>query len=185
MASETTKPYEAKMEKALRHLDKELGAIRAGRANPAVLDKVSVDYYGTPTPIQQVAAVAVAEARILTIAPWDASLMREIERAILTSDIGINPTNDGKVMRLVFPSPTEERRKQLSKDVLKLGEEAKVVVRNARREALDAFKAMKKKSEITEDDQKDLEVEMQKMTDRFTKEVDKICEAKTKEIMEL
>ncbi len=185
MASETTKPYEAKMEKALRHLDKELGAIRAGRANPAVLDKVSVDYYGTPTPIQQVAAVAVAEARILTIAPWDASLMREIERAILTSDIGINPTNDGKVMRLVFPSPTEERRKQLSKDVLKLGEEAKVVVRNARREALDAFKAMKKKSEITEDDQKDLEAEMQKMTDRFTKEVDKMCEGKTKEIMEL
>lgn len=185
MASEHIKPYEAKMEKALRHLDKELGAIRAGRANPAILDKVSVDYYGTPTPIQQVAAVAVAEARILTIAPWDSSLMREIERAILTSDIGINPTNDGKVMRLVFPAPTEERRKQLSKDVLKLGEEAKVVVRNVRREAIDVFKAQKKKSEITEDDQKDLENEMQKLTDRFTKEADKMCEAKTKEIMEL
>lgn len=185
MASEYTKPYEEKMEKALRHLDKELGAIRAGRANPAVLDKVMVDYYGTPTPINQVAAVAVSEARILTIAPWDASLMREIEKAILTSDIGINPTNDGKVMRLVFPSPTEERRKQLGKEVLKLGEEAKVVVRNARREAMDKFKDLKKKSDITEDDQKDLENEIQKITDAKSKEIDKMCEGKTKEIMEL
>lgn len=185
MANELTKPYEQKMEKALNHLSKELGAVRAGRANPAVLDKVMVDYYGTPTPINQMAAVSVAEARILTIAPWDSSLMREIEKAILTSDIGINPTNDGKVMRLVFPSPTEERRKQLSKDVLKLGEEAKIAVRNTRRDALDTFKAQKKKSEITEDDLSQLETSMQKITDKMTKEIDKMCEAKTQEIMEL
>ena len=185
MASELTKPYAEKMEKALYHLGKELGAIRAGRANPAVLDKVQVDYYGTPTPIQQVAAVSVTEARILTIAPWDPSLMREIEKAILTSDIGINPTNDGKVMRLVFPSPTEERRKQLSKDVLKLGEEAKVAVRNIRRDAIDTFKTQKKASTITEDDLSQLEVEVQKLTDKQTKEIDAMCQAKTKEIMEL
>lgn len=185
MASEMTKPYEEKMAKALQHLQKELGSIRAGRANPAVLDKVQVDYYGTPTPINQVAAVSVAEARILTIAPWDPSVMRAIEKAILTSDIGINPTNDGKVMRLVFPSPTEERRKQLSKDVLKMGEEAKIAVRNVRRDAVDAFKAQKKKSEITEDDLSDLEAEIQKMTDKKTKEIDGICEEKNKEIMEL
>lgn len=183
--SEATQPYTDKMEKALKHLSKELGAIRAGRANPAVLDKVQVDYYGTPTPINQVAAVSVAESRILTIAPWDSSLMREIERAILTSDIGINPTNDGKVMRLVFPSPTEERRKQLSKDVLRLGEEAKVAVRNARRDAMDAFKAQKKKSEITEDDYAMLEGEIQKITDKKVKEIDTMCEARNKEIMEL
>lgn len=185
MGSELTKPYEAKMDKALQHLGKELGAIRAGRANPAVLDKVVVDYYGTPTPINQVAAVAVAEARILTISPWDSSLMKEIEKAILTSDIGINPTNDGKLMRLVFPSPTEERRKQLSKDVLKLGEESKVAVRNIRRDAMDTFKTQKKKSEITEDDYALLETDIQKITDKMTKEIDKMCEAKTKEIMEL
>lgn len=185
MASDYTKPYAEKMEKTLRHLDKELGAIRAGRANPAVLDKVTVDYYGTPTQINQMAAISVTEARILTIAPWDSSLMKDIERAILTSDIGINPSNDGKVMRLVFPSPTEERRKQLSKDVLKQGEEAKIVVRNIRREAIEAFKALKKKSEVTEDDQKDLENEIQKITDKKTKEIDAMCESKTKEIMEL
>ena len=185
MGKESVKPYEEKMEGAIRHLNKELASIRAGRANPAVLDKVSVNYYGTPTPINQVAAVAVTEARILQISPWDASLMREIEKAILTSDIGINPTNDGKVMRLVFPSPTEERRKQLCKDVLKLGEEAKVAVRNIRRDAIDTFKTQKKKSEITEDDLSLLETEMQKVTDRMTKEADKSCEAKSKEIMEL
>ena len=185
MQNEITQPYQEKMEKVLRHLEKELGSIRAGRANPAILEKVSVDYYGTPTPINQVAAVAVAEARILTIAPWDASLMRAIEKAILTSDIGINPTNDGKVMRLVFPSPTEERRKQLGKDVLKLGEEAKVAVRNVRRDAMDSFKASKKKSELTEDDLSGLEIDIQKLTDKMTKEIDKLCEAKTKEIMEL
>lgn len=185
MASEAVTPYAEKMDKAIRHLAKELGAVRAGRANPAVLDKVSVNYYGSPTPIAQMATVAVAEARILTIAPYDPSMMREIEKAILTSDIGINPTNDGKVMRLVFPSPTEERRKQLGKDVMRLGEETKVAVRNARREAIETFKAQKKKSDITEDDLSDLETEMQKLTDKKTKEIDAVCEAKHKEIMEL
>lgn len=185
MPSESTKPYADRMEKALGHLGKELGAIRAGRANPAVLDKISVDYYGTPTPINQVAAVAVAESRILTISPWDSSLMKEIEKAILTSDIGINPTNDGKIMRLVFPSPTEERRKQLSKEVLKLGEDSKVAIRNIRRDAVEAFKKQKKASEITEDDLKDLEAETQKLTDKYVKEIDKMCEDKNKDIMEL
>ena len=132
------------MDGVIRHLTKELAAIRAGRANPAVLDKVTVDYYGTATPINQVAAIAVSEARILTITPWDASLMRPIEKAILTSDVGINPTNDGRVMRLVFPAPTEERRKQLVKDALHLGEEGKIAVRNIRRDAMDKFKSMKK-----------------------------------------
>lgn len=185
MHKEAVQPYVEKMNKALGHLAKELGAVRAGRANPAVLDKITVDYYGTPTPINQMAAVAVAESRILTISPWDSSLMREIEKAILTSDVGINPTNDGKIMRLVFPSPTEERRKQLSKEVLKLGEEAKVAVRNVRREAIDAFKAQKKKSEITEDDLSILEGDIQKATDKKTKEIDNMCEAKNKEVMEL
>lgn len=185
MSSEATQVYAEKMQKALRHLERELGSIRAGRANPAVLDKVQVDYYGTPTPINQVAAVSAAEARVLTIAPWDPSLMKAIEKAILTSDIGINPTNDGKVMRLVFPAPTEERRKQLCKDALKMGEEAKIAVRNVRREAMEIFKAQKKKSEITEDDCKQLETEIQKLTDKKTKEIDQMCESKTKEIMEL
>ncbi len=183
--SAETKKYEEKMTSAIGHLNKELASIRAGRANPNVLDKVSVDYYGTPTPIQQVAAVSVAEARVLTISPWDASLMGAIEKAILTSDIGINPTNDGRVMRLVFPSPTEERRKQIVKDALKMGEETKVSVRNVRRDAMDKFKAMKKKSEITEDDLKSLDEEIQKMTDKFVKQVDTICSDKTKEIMEI
>ncbi len=180
-----TKPYEDKMNGAIHHLSKELAAIRAGRANPAILDRVAVDYYGTPTPINQVAAVAVAEARILTITPWDTSLIHPIEHALLVSDIGINPTNDGRVIRLVFPAPTEERRRQLTKDVQKLGEETKVAVRNVRREAMDKFKTLKKNSEITEDDQKNLEEEMQKITDKFVKQVDKDCEAKNKEIMEI
>lgn len=183
--SEETKAYEKKMDGVLNHLKKEHGTIRAGRANPAVLDKITVDYYGSPTPIQQVAAVSVAEARVLTISPWDASLMRAIEKAILASDIGINPTNDGRVMRLVFPSPTEERRKQLVKEAMKLGEEAKVAVRNIRRDAMDKFKAMKKSGDLTEDDQKDLEQSMQKITDKYIKEIDAICSAKTKEIMEI
>ena len=169
----------------MHHLGKELSAIRAGRANPAILDRVTVDYYGTPTPINQMAAVAVAEARILTITPWDPSLIHPIEHALLVSDIGINPTNDGRVIRLVFPSPTEERRRQLTKDVQKLGEEAKIAVRNVRREAIDKFKALKKTSEITEDDQKNLEEEIQKITDRFTKQIDKDCEVKNQEIMEI
>ena len=180
-----TKPYEDKMNGAIHHLGKELAAIRAGRANPAILDRVAVDYYGTPTPINQVAAVAVAEARILTITPWDTSLIHPIEHALLVSDIGINPTTDGRVIRLVFPAPTEERRRQLTKDVQKLGEETKVAVRNVRREAMDKFKSLKKNSEITEDDQKNLEEEMQKITDKFVKQIDKDCEAKNKEIMEI
>lgn len=183
--SEETKVFEKKMMGVTEHLSKELASIRAGRANPAVLDKVTVDYYGSPTPVQQVAAVSVAEARVLTISPWDASLMHAIEKAILTSDIGINPTNDGRVMRLVFPSPTEDRRKQLCKDALKHGEESKVAVRNVRRDAIEKFKALKKASTITEDDLKELEEETQKLTDKYVKEVDKICDAKTKEIMEI
>lgn len=183
--SSYTKPYEEKMNGAINHLAKELVAIRAGRANPAILDRIIVDYYGTPTPINQMAAVAVAEARILTITPWDSTLVHPIEHALLASDIGINPTNDGRVIRLVFPAPTEERRRQLTKDVQKLGEEAKIAVRNVRREAMDKFKALKKESEITEDDQKNLEEEMQKITDKFVKQIDKDCEAKNKEIMEI
>lgn len=183
--SAETKIYEDKMDGAILHLQKELATIRAGRANPAILDKVSVDYYGTPTPIQQVAAVSVAEARVLTISPWDSSLMHLIEKAILTSDIGINPTNDGRIMRLVFPSPTEERRKQLTKDCMKQGEESKIAVRNIRRDAIDKFKAMKKISEITEDDLKNLEESLQKLTDRYIKKVDSVCETKNKEIMEI
>ena len=183
--SEYTKLYEEKMGLCLNHLERELASIRAGRANPGVLDHLTVDYYGAPTPINQVAAVAVSEARVLTITPWDASLVRAVEKAILTSDLGINPTNDGRTIRLMFPAPTEERRKQLTKDVAKLGEEAKIAVRNVRRDAMDKFKALKKASEITEDDQKGLEEELQKITDREIKAIDKICEQKDREIMEI
>ncbi len=183
--SEETKKYEDKMDGVITHLVKELASIRAGRANPAILDKITVDYYGTPTPIQQIAAISVAEARVLTISPWDSSMMHAIEKAILTSDIGINPTNDGRVMRLVFPSPTEERRRQLTKDCAKLGEEAKIAVRNVRRDAMEKFKAQKKSSEITEDDLKGLEESMQKITDKFVKKIDTICAEKDKEIMEI
>ena len=163
----------------------QLAAIRAGRANPAILDKVAVDYYGSPTPINQIAAVAVAEARILTISPWDRSMLKPISKAIQTSDIGINPIDDGQVIRLVFPAPTEERRKQLTKDVKKQGEDAKTAVRNIRRDAMDKFKAMKKAGEITEDDQKKLEEETQKLTDKYVKMIDDTCADKNKEIMEV
>ena len=183
--SSTTKPYEEKMQASLDYLSRELGAVRAGRANPAVLDKVAVDYYGSPTPVNQIAAVAVAEARILTITPWDRQMLRPIVKAIQASDIGINPIDDGQTIRLVFPAPTEERRRQLTKDVQKLGEEAKVAVRNIRREAMDKFKAMKKAGELTEDDQKKLEKETQELTDKCVKKADEICAAKNKEIMEL
>ncbi|MEG0305280.1 MAG: ribosome recycling factor [Oscillospiraceae bacterium] len=179
------KKYEEKMSGVNQHLSKELSSIRAGRANPAILDKIVVDYYGTPTPVNQLAAVSVAEARVLTISPWDSSLMHIIEKAILTSDIGINPTNDGRVMRLVFPSPTEERRKQLCKDVQKYGEEAKVAVRNVRRDAIDKFKALKKSGDVTEDDLKALEEDAQKLTDKYIKDIDRIGEIKIKEIMEI
>ena len=173
------------MDTCITHLSKELGAIRAGRANPAVLDKLSVDYYGSPTPINQIAAVAVAEARVLTITPWDGKMVRDITKAIQTSDIGINPIDDGHTIRLVFPAPTEERRKQLAKDVQKLGEESKIAVRNVRRDAMEKFKAMKKSGELTEDDQKNLEEEVQKLTDKYIKEIDGVCAEKNKEIMEV
>ena len=177
--SSTTKPYEEKMNASVNHLIHELASIRAGRANPAILDKVTVDYYGSPTPIQQIAAVAVAEARILTISPWDRSMLKPISKAIQTSDIGINPIDDGQVIRLVFPAPTEERRKQLTKDVKKQGEDAKTAVRNIRRDA------MKKAGELTEDDQKKLEEETQKLTDKYVKLIDDTCADKNKEIMEV
>lgn len=181
--SSTTKPFEEKMNASVNHLIHELASIRAGRANPAILDKVTVDYYGSPTPIQQIAAVAVAEARILTISPWDRSMLKPISKAIQTSDIGINPIDDGQVIRLVFPAPTEERRKQLAKEVAKLGEEAKVAVRNVRRDAMDKAKTMKKAGELTEDTQKTMEEEVQKLTDKYIKNIDAAVEEKQKEIM--
>ena len=181
--SSNTKVYEDKMKSSVEHLGRELGAVRAGRANPAVLDKVSVDYYGAPTPIQQVASVAVAEARTLTITPWDRTLLRPISKAIMASDVGITPIDDGSTMRLNFPAPTEERRKQLAKEVSKLGEEAKVAVRNIRREAMDKAKAMKKAGELTEDSQKTMEEDVQKLTDKYIKNIDAAVEEKQKEIM--
>ena len=171
------------MNASVNHLVHELASIRAGRANPAILDKVAVDYYGSPTPIQQIAAVAVAEARILTISPWDRSMLKPISKAIQTSDIGINPIDDGQVIRLVFPAPTEERRKQLAKEVSKMGEEAKVAVRNVRRDAMDKAKAMKKAGELTEDTQKTMEEDVQKLTDKYVKNIDAAVEEKQKEIM--
>ena len=175
--------YEEKMQKCVDYLVADFAAIRAGRANPNVLNKIRVDYYGTPTPIQQVANVAVPEPRMIQIAPWDRSLIKAIEKAIMTSELGINPSNDGSVIRLIFPEVTEERRKQLAKDVKKKGEEQKVAVRNVRRDGVDAVKKLEKASEITEDDRKDLEEQLQKMTDKFVKNIDKAVEDKTKEIM--
>ena len=183
--SEYVKPYQDNMNKSIDHLKNDLSAVRAGRANPAVLDKILVDYYGTPTKINQMAAVSVAEARILVITPWDASTIRSIQRAILASDIGINPTDDGRSLRLVFPQLTEERRRDLVKDVKKMGEECKVAIRNIRRDAVDKFKAMEKKSEITEDDLKDLQDELQKATDASIKTVDEVVKAKETEILEV
>ncbi len=174
-----------KMEKSVASLKYEYNSIRAGRANAAILDKIQVDYYGVPTPINQMAAISVPEARILAIQPWDVSSVSLIEKAILASDIGINPSNDGRVIRLVFPALTEERRKQLSKDVSQLAEESKVGVRNIRRDCIEKIKAMKKNSEITEDDQKDGEEQIQKITDEFIKKIDEVAQAKTKEIMEI
>lgn len=175
--------YEEKMEKCVDYLVAEFASIRAGRANPNVLNKIRVDYYGTPTPIQQVANVSVPEPRMIQIAPWDKSMIKAIEKAIMTSELGINPNNDGVVIRLVFPEVTEERRKELSKDVKKKGEEQKVAVRNVRRDGVDAVKKMEKASEITEDDRKDLEEQLQKLTDKYVKDIDKAVEDKTKEIM--
>ena len=174
--------YEDKMNKSLEALQNEYGSIRAGRANPHVLDKLKVDYYGTPTPLQQVGNISVPEARMIVIQPWEKSMLKAIEKAILTSDIGINPTNDGTSIRLVFPELTEDRRKELAKDVKKKGEEAKVAVRNIRRDGNVAFKKLKG-TEISEDEIKDLEDELQKITDKYIAQVDKMVEAKSKEIM--
>ena len=181
--SSNTKVFEEKMKNSVEHLERELAAVRAGRANPAVLDKVTVDYYGAPTPIQQVASVAVSEARTLTITPWDRSLLRPISKAIQASDVGINPIDDGQTIRLNFPAPNEERRRQLAKEVAKMGEDAKVAIRNVRREAMDKAKAMKKAGELTEDSQKTMEEDVQKITDKYIKLVDKAVEEKQKEIM--
>lgn len=174
--------YDDKMKKTLEFLEADYAAIRAGRANPHVLDKLRVDYYGTPTPIQQVGNVTVPEARIIQIAPWEKSLIKEIEKAILTSDIGINPSNDGSVIRLVFPELTEERRKDLVKEVKKKAEDGKVAVRNIRRDGNDSFKKLAK-TEISEDEIKQLEEQLQKLTDKYIKEIDSLMEAKSKEIM--
>ena len=180
---EHLKLYEDKMEKSLDVLLDEYASIRAGRANPHVLDRLRIDYYGTPTPIQQVGNVTVPEARMIVIQPWEKSLLKEIEKAILVSDLGINPTNDGNVIRLVFPELTEERRKDLAKDVKKKGEGAKVAVRNIRRDAMDSIKKMEKAGDISEDDLKQGEEKIQKITDKMIEIVDKAIETKTKEIM--
>ncbi|MEE0914603.1 MAG: ribosome recycling factor [Ruminococcus sp.] len=179
------KKAEETMGRRVDHMCKEFSEIRAGRANPAVLDKVKVDYYGAPTPVNQLAAVSVTEARTLIIQPWDASVLKQIEKAIQTSDIGINPQNDGKIIRLVFPPLTEDRRKEIVKDVQKIAEETKVQVRNARRDALDKLKAMKKSGELTEDDLKQGEKKTQDLTDKFIKNIDKISADKQKELLEL
>jgi ribosome recycling factor len=180
-----TQPYEEKMKKTAEVLEQEFSAIRAGRANPRVLERITVDYYGTETPIGQVGNITVPEARLLQIQPWDASMLKAVEKAIQASDIGINPTNDGKVIRLVFPELTEERRKTLAKDVKKKSEDAKVALRNIRRDAVEHFKKQQKSSDITEDDLKDLEDEIQKLTDKYVAELDKRAEVKTKEIMSI
>lgn len=174
-----------KMNKSLNALGNEFASIRAGRANPAILDKIMVDYYGSPTPIQQMAAVSVPEARMLLIQPWDASTLKSIEKAINASDIGINPTNDGKAIRLVFPQLTEDRRKELCKGIKKYGEECKVTIRSIRRDTIEKFKKMQKNSEITEDDQKDCEKKVQDLTDKFCADIDKAVAEKEKEIMSI
>lgn len=180
---EELKKYEDKMNKTLDVLEDEFGAIRAGRANPHVLDKIKVDYYGTPTPLQQVGNISVPEARMIVIQPWEKSLIKPIEKAIQTSDLGINPNNDGSCIRLVFPELTEDRRKELAKDIKKKGEAAKVAVRNIRRDANDAFKKMEKNNEISEDDLKDAETGIQKITDKAIEKIDKAVDNKTKEVM--
>ena len=175
--------YEEKMKKSLANLEEEYGAIRAGRANPRILDRIQVDYYGTPTSLQGVANISVPEARMIQIQPWDAGLIKDIEKAILASDLGHTPANDGKVIRLVFPELTEERRKELVKDVKKKGEETKVAIRNIRRDANDAVKKEAKANEISEDDQKQLEDKIQKLTDGYVKKIDQAIDAKSTEVM--
>lgn len=184
----TNKDYEAiesKMNGTLANLAENFNAIRAGRANPHVLDKIIVEYYGAPSPLNAVANIQVPEARMITLTPWDPTMLKEIEKAILASDLGITPSNDGKIIRLLFPILTEERRKELAKGVKKYGEEAKVVIRNIRRDAIDKMRAANKKKELTDDDLKAFEDKVQKITDKFTKEVEKACEVKEKELMEI
>ena len=180
-----TKEYEVKMQKTIANYSDNLSTIRAGRANPDVLKKISVDYYGSPTPISSIAEIKVTDARTITITAWDKSIVKGIEKAILASDIGITPANDGKVIRLVFPQLTEDRRKELKKQVSKLGEDAKVAIRNIRRDAMDKSKDMKKNSEMTEDEQKISDKNVQDLTDKYIKEIDVITAAKEKEIMEI
>ena len=180
--NEKLQVYDTKMQKTLSSLDAEFATIRAGRANPNVLNKLTVDYYGVPTPIQQAANISVPEARMIQIQPWDKSLIKEIEKAILTSDLGLNPSNDGSVVRLIFPELTEDRRKEIVKDVKKKGEAAKVAIRNIRRDGNDAFKKLKG-TEVSEDEIKDLESELQKLTDKYIANIDKSVEAKSKEVL--
>ena len=180
--NERLKVYEDKMKKSIASLDGELGTIRAGRANPNVLNKITVDYYGVPTPLQQAANISVPEPRMIQIQPWEKSMLKVIEKAIMVSDLGINPTNDGTAVRLIFPELTEERRKELVKDVKKKGEAAKVAIRNIRRDGNDAFKKLKG-SDVSEDEIKNLEDELQKMTDKYVKEIDSAVEVKSKEVM--
>ena len=177
--------YEGRMKKTIEVLQNQFSAIRAGRANPSVLEQIRVEYYGTPTPINQIASVSTPDPRTLMIQPWDASSLKLIEKAIMASELGINPQNDGRIVRLVFPQPTEERRKELIKQVSKYAEEAKVAIRNIRRDAVEKFKVQKKKSEITEDDLADTEKDLQKLTDNFIKEIDKVAEKKEAEIKEI
>ena len=179
------KEYSRKMDKTLDVLQEDFGAVRAGRANARVLDRIMVEYYGVDTPVGQVGTISSPDARTLVIQPWDGSLLKKIEKAIQTSDLGINPQNDGRVIRLVFPQLTEERRRELTKQVKKYGEDAKVAVRNIRRDAMDYIKSLKKKSEITEDDQKKAEKDLQELTDKYIKKVDEACAVKEKELMEL
>ena len=180
---ERVKEYNDRMQKTIDHLESEFNTIRAGRANPHVLDKIRVDYYGTPTPLQQVGNLSIPEPRIIVIQPWEKSLLKEIEKAIQMSDIGINPSNDGQVIRLVFPELTEERRKELVKDIKKKGEADKVAIRNIRRDGNDAFKKLGKTEDVSEDEVKQLEDELQKITDKFIKMVDDMVEAKSKDIL--
>ena len=175
--------FENKMQKTIQVLERDLGSLRAGRANAAVLDRITVEYYGTPTPLNQVAAISVPEPRVLAIQPWDSSLVKPIEKAILASDIGITPSSDDKLIRLLFPQPTEERRRELAKDVKRFGEDSKVAIRSIRRDAIEKFKKMQKGSEITEDELKTAENDIQKLTDKFCKDIDTMVASKEKEIM--
>ena len=177
--------YEEKMNKSISVLEENFAEVRAGRANPAILNKITVDYYGTPTPINQLAGISVPEARMIVIQPWDANVLKEIEKEILKSDIGINPNNDGKVIRLTFPELNEERRKEIVKDIRKMAEDAKVAIRNLRRDAIDEAKAMQKNAEMSEDELKSAEDRIQKLTDKFVEEIDKILANKEKEVMSI